>query len=176
MKLNGFVFILYLWSYGICFSSQVPEFIQKYCRQLPHLQEYQSRALSNEDKAHIIANYCCLFIPKKPDLCIEGINDLQDKLLELIDQEQKISLVLLGFPFKSTNHEKKCLSAHVDLGEYLSLVTLNAMVHNIKSIYPQVQCTIISDGLSYHIEGYDPSYDEIFAYHKTMEKLMSCFS
>src|SRR5204863_6047568 len=172
MKLSGFVFIVCLYIYVPCFSSELPEFVQKYCNKIPHVRQNEGHVLDDNEKACIIAKYFCLFIPQKPDLIVDGVDRLRNKLLQTITQEQNISLILLGFPFKSTNHEKKCLSAHVDLGEYLSLVTLNTMMHNIRSIYPKVQCVLISDGLAYHVEDYDPDYNEILNYHMTMEKLV----
>src|SRR5581483_6976827 len=179
MKSNESVFsfcVIILISCMPCLASQLPKFVQKYHEKLPCLEKYVDSVLSNQEKAQMIAQYCCQFIPSKPNLIVNGVVALENKLFQLMEQEKQISLVLLGFPFKSTNHEKKCLSAHVDLGEYLSLLTLNSMVHNIQHLYPKVQCTIISDGLSYHIEEYDPAYNEILDYHAVMEKLTNCFS
>ncbi len=179
IKVSIYVVCAYLTvmcSASFCMESQLPQCIEKYCNQIPHLQHYEECFLENDQKATILTDYCCLFFPKRSNLSVNGKDELKKKFLQLMSQEKKIELLLLGFPFKSTNHEKKCLSANVDLGEYLSLVTLSTMICNMQRIYPNVHCTIISDGLAYHIDDYDPSYDEILCYHTAMQKLVGCFS
>ncbi|HLJ31619.1 MAG TPA: L-tyrosine/L-tryptophan isonitrile synthase family protein [Candidatus Babeliales bacterium] len=162
-------------SYGLIYSSELPLITEKYRKTIPSLVCNGSAELSAKEKASLITHYLTGFIPHKKSLAIEGTEQLQNKIKDLIDHEKPLSLLLLGFPFKSTNHEKKCLSDDVDMGEYLALTTLNTVVDNIKQIYPHAHCTIISDGLAYHIEEYDPSYQKIVNYHDQMDKLTQLF-
>ncbi len=161
--------------YSLNHASESPLFIKKYKDNLPNLTNREHYSSSTKNQAKMIVDYLCQFIPQKKDSNIEGRDKLTNKLNILMENAQPISLILLGFPFKSTNYEKKCLSERVDMGEYLSLITLDTVVHNIKSIYPKTHCTIISDGLAYHIDDYDASYEDIFHYHEAMSSLIKNF-
>lgn len=55
------------------------------------------------------------------------------------------------------------------------MITLQTMVDNINKVHPNTHCTIISDGLAYHIDGYDPSYENILTYHEEMDHLIQEF-
>ncbi len=161
--------------YNSNYSSELPGFIQKYHSSIPSLEYDSNKSFSPKDQASIIGNYLCKFIPQIKTLSLNGHDKLENKLEYLITNQKQIQLVILGFPFKSTNHEKKCLSSEADLGEYLGLTTLNQLVYNIKLLYPNTHCAIISDGLAYHINNYDPSYEEIHNYHARINDLTTHF-
>src|SRR5436190_6510749 len=174
MKLSGFVFSLCLWVYVPCFSSE-PEFIQKYCQTLPHLQQYKDFVLDSDEKAHIIVEYLCSFFPQKQPLVIEGCEVLTNKIKCLMQEDKPLLITIKGFPFKSTNHEKQCLGSHVDIGEYLALMTLDTIVNNIALLYPKSHCKIFSDGLAFRVNEHDAPDEEILEYHKELNSLVNSF-
>jgi len=162
------IIILLVCTYESSYASELPIFIQKYIQSIPCLEYDKKAIISAKDKACLIQKYLSSFIPFKKNLLLKGKTQLEDKLEYLIAHEKQIALVILGFPFKSTNHEKKCLGPNADLGEYLGLTTLTQLTQNVKSVYPNTHCTIISDGLAYHINDYDPSYEDIHNYHEQL--------
>src|SRR5579863_9948729 len=137
------------------YASEQPHIIQKYIATIPTIND-QLIITSSSEKANLITQYLINFVSSKQSLALQGTEKLTNKITKLIEQKKQLSLLLLGFPFKSTNHQKKCLGDEVDLGEYFALITLHTLVKNIKHLYSQTHCTILSDGLAYHIENYDP--------------------
>lgn len=168
------LFLVFIIIFSQSYGAQTPQFIQKYAKTVPPIEPVLSDDCSIMAKK--ISDYFCTFIPtSKKSVQIKEKEALENKITMIIKEKKALSLLVLGFPFKSTNHEKKCLSAHVDMAEYLSMVTLQTMVNNINSVYPNTHCTIISDGLAYHIDEYDPSYENILAYHDEMNNLLQEF-
>lgn len=160
---------------SVYYATEIPVFIQKYKQNIPSISYNTDKLLTSPEKAHLMVDYLCKFMPDKTSSCLKNTAKLTSKLTDLIDNNKPIVLILLGFPFKSRNHEKKCLSAQVDIGEYLALMTLHCLVQNITLIYPHTHCTIISDGLAYHVDDYDDSYEHIVNYHKQINELMHIF-
>ncbi|MBX9976680.1 MAG: isocyanide synthase family protein, partial [Alphaproteobacteria bacterium] len=156
-------------------NKQTPLWVSHYKESLPKLMCENPSNFSMDQKAAIITQYLCQFVPPKVHLHDEcGQTKLCTKILSLMESGKQFSFALCGFPFKSKNHKEKCLGNHVDVGEYLALMNLQVMMGNIKNFYPKAHCTIFSDGLPYHTE-IDPIYDEIFAYHAQMGKLVTLF-
>ncbi len=61
-----------------------------------------------------------------------------------------LQFLLIGFPSKSTNKEKKVIGDHIDLGEYAALCTLDYICNQIATLYPPgAHITLISDGIPY---------------------------
>jgi pyoverdine/dityrosine biosynthesis protein Dit1 len=178
MKFIGYIVsvgIMVFSSYFSCISSQLPGFLQKYCEKIPHLQQYEGCVLSNEEKAHTIVDYLCLFFQKKQSLVIEGCEVLANRIKCLMQEEKPLLITIKGFPFKSTNHEKQCLSSHADIGDYIALMTLDIIVQNIGLLYPQVHCKIFSDGLAFRVCEHDAPDEEILEYHDELNGLAHTF-
>lgn len=125
-----------------------------------------------------IAKDICGFLLEFNTLKGQEVNG-QQLLIEKINQQIEtlgpIKMLLLGFPFKSTNHDYKCISHHADMAEYLGLITLQYIADQIKTIYePSIQITIISDGLAYHTD-IDESFENILQYHQDLMTLIKEF-
>jgi len=113
---------------------------------------------------------------RAPNCPVENLEGLMGKLRCQYQSDQPMKMLLLGFPFKSTNRDLKCISAEVDLGEYLGLMTLQHLADQIGEIYkPGVHVTIVSDGLGYKT-AIDESDDNIERYHTGITKLLAQFS
>lgn len=103
-----------------------------------------------------------------------------------IESQMPINLCLLGLSFKSGNDEHKVLSSEFDLGDYLSLVTLQHLAEGISHIYkPGALITIINSEpfvdemdakVVEKLEVHMISPDAKQQYGKTLEKLVSNFN
>ncbi|MBX9977856.1 MAG: isocyanide synthase family protein [Alphaproteobacteria bacterium] len=84
--------------------------------------------------------------------------------------------VPLGYPYKSTNTEKKVLSPDVDMGELMGLLTLNHICYEIGKVYaPGANVRIYSDG--YLCKNVLNMSDEtIQNYHSGLNKLAQMFN
>ena len=77
------------------------------------------------------------------DECIEHITNL-------ITGDKPLKLVIVAFPFKSANHERKTLSSLPDMAERKSLEYLQHIMQEIKAVYkPGAQLTIVCDGIPF---------------------------
>ncbi len=92
------------------------------------------------------------------------------KLENIINQGLFIDFLCPAFPFKSGNHDQNTISSNVDMTEYHSLKHLNQMIEAIKTIYPKVHFTIVTDGLLFADLFHIP--DEIvLAYERDLKRL-----
>lgn len=175
MHYKTYLCLVFMLIFAKNYSSEEPSFIRQYKDKIPHITDIASNESSNSSAKKIV-DYLCKFIPfSKKIVLIKEKETLENKIATIIEKKKPLSLLLLGFPFKSTNHEKKCLSVHVDMGEYLSMITLQTIVNNIHSAYSNTRCIVISDGLAYHIDTYDPSYENILQYHDEMNNITKGF-
>lgn len=75
---------------------------------------------------------------------------LQEKITKFLKQKKPLKFLLVGFPFKSANTEKKVLGQIPDMAERRSLEYLNGCIHSLKAIYPYgVELVIFCDGIPF---------------------------
>lgn len=80
----------------------------------------------------------------------EGKKYLINALQNYTDKQQKVALLLPGFPCKSPNCIDKSFSAMPDYGEVLAIQRLDNLCNEINRIYPPgSQLTIVSDGTTF---------------------------
>jgi hypothetical protein len=77
-----------------------------------------------------------------------------DYILGKISADEPIQFVILGFPCKSTNVDKKVLSQRFDMGDYLGLMRLEHIAEQIQE-FVRVPCEV-------HIINKEPYLPEIF--------------
>lgn len=81
---------------------------------------------------------------------ITGLEAFEDKIRTFVAKEQRIEFYLVGFPFKSGNHEKKTLSPLPDMAERSAFIYLNTLIKDVAKIYdPGMRITIICDGATF---------------------------
>ncbi|KAF2803015.1 uncharacterized protein BDZ99DRAFT_400679, partial [Mytilinidion resinicola] len=84
-----------------------------------------------------------------------GSWDAFDKFLPVVakqvERNERVRLLLPGFPFKSPNSKDLVLGTMPDLGEELALAHLNGLCENISTVYGQgAEVQICSDGVVYN--------------------------
>jgi pyoverdine/dityrosine biosynthesis protein Dit1 len=73
------------------------------------------------------------------------------ELAKRFQEKAPLHIVLIGFPPKSTNDQKKVLSKLPDMAERYGLLYLHGLLKKIKQIYPfGTALTIISDGVVFN--------------------------
>lgn len=162
-----FVFLLLLSVFLIGKVNGINRVIEQYKSSLPIISLDKSIL-----REHVIAQFLIQFCPAKNN--ISGYEDLQAKIGSLIAQEKPLLMYLPGFPFKSINRTK-CISALIDVGELLALITLEHIAKQIEQVYSPVQITIVSDGYAYKTP-VDPDDEVIAHYHAQLQGLLTKFS
>ena len=107
---------------------------------------------------------------------VTGQETLATRIVGMMATEQPISMVIPGFPCKSTNKKDKVLGGGVDLGEIVGLITFNHICKEIGTIYePGARVSIIPDGAAYlGVLGIDPK--EYEQYQRGLAHLIgTCF-
>lgn len=96
-------------------------------------------------------------VSQKGSIPFKGFEHIQAKIQAALQQNRLIKLNLVGFPFKSTNTERKVLGSQLDAAERYSLDYLNTMLKEISKIYaPGAVLTVFMDGMVFSdIEGVD---------------------
>lgn len=106
---------------------------------------------------------------------IRGREALTQKITRMMASGDPLHLVLVGYPFKSTNIEKKVISAHVDMGELTGLLTLNHMCQEIEKIYsPGAVLSIYTDGAAY-TKPLDVTHEAFEDYQRELAQLLQHF-
>lgn len=102
------------------------------------------------------------------DTCILD-EDFTQKIQALLCGHKPLHFTLVGFPYKTTNTEKKTLSERLDAAELYSLKYLDQMLSEVAAIYgKQVKLTIFTDGTVFcDIEGYLDQ--KVFEYEKALK-------
>lgn len=102
---------------------------------------------------------------------IQGIAECIRHITHLIHNNQPLKLLLVGFPFKSSNHEKKTLGKLPDMAERKSLEYLQELLNNIKKVYPSgADLTIFCDGTPY-ANFFGISLQDVVAYENALQRL-----
>lgn len=93
---------------------------------------------------------------QKDSITLKGFDGIEVKIQAAVEENKPIELNFVGFPYKSTNTDKKVLAHQLDAAERHSLVYLNDMLADISKIYqPGAILTIFTDGMVFcDIEGF----------------------
>lgn len=106
----------------------------------------------------------------------KGVDGCIGQLVRFVEREQTIPMILIGFPFKSANHEKKTIGALPDMAERKSFEYLQTMLDQIKAVYPPgATITIFCDGIPF-ADFLGISSAEVIAYEEALQKLAVDFS
>ncbi len=80
-----------------------------------------------------------------------GRDMLATQLEPFIANNRTIEFLMLGYPFKSTNHRDKTLSTLPDLAEEVSMKNFERFGQEIQKVYtPGVKVTLLSDGFVFN--------------------------
>jgi L-tyrosine isonitrile synthase len=100
-----------------------------------------------------------------------GVDALVQQIDRFVQEDKPINLLLVGFPFKSQNHEKKTLGDLPDMAERTALEYLQNIVSKIKRIYrPGAHLTIFCDGTPF-AQFFMVPEDTVLAYESTLRTL-----
>jgi len=104
---------------------------------------------------------------------IIGISECIAQIATLIAQKQPINMFVVGFPFKSPNHEKKTIGDLPDMAERKSLEYLQGILEEIKTVYsPGAQLRIFIDGIMFaEFVGLSPQ--TVLAYENALQHLIA---
>jgi pyoverdine/dityrosine biosynthesis protein Dit1 len=101
---------------------------------------------------------------------------LQEKITTFLKQKKPLKFLLVGFPFKSANTEKKVLGQVPDMAERRSLEYLNGCINSLKAIYPYgVELIIFCDGIPF-CEFFGISTETVKLYEQGLQKLVQDLS
>ena len=102
---------------------------------------------------------------------IKGVQECIDHIAYFTNKNQPIRMILVGFPFKSGNQEKKVIGNLPDMAERKSLEYLQKMLNAIKSVYdPGVSLLIFCDGMLF-AEFFGIPINHVLEYEKALKKL-----
>lgn len=80
-----------------------------------------------------------------------GAEAFRSRLEPFVKNGKQIQFLMLGYPFKSTNHYHKTLGTLPDLAEEVSLKQIASFGRAIQSVYgPGAKLTILSDGFMFN--------------------------
>lgn len=84
-----------------------------------------------------------------------------------------INMLLVGFPFKSINQDKKVIGKLPDMAERKSMEYLQAILDEIKTVYaPGCHITIFCDGIEF-AEFFEIPFADVIEYEKALQTLIS---
>lgn len=97
--------------------------------------------------------------------------DVIRKIMYFIEHNLPIDIRMVGFPFKSINHNRKVIAQNADLAERFSLQYLQRMLDKIRAVYPKgATITILCDGIAFG-DVLGVSNDQIHAYEDALQTL-----
>lgn len=100
------------------------------------------------------------------DQCIKNID-------YFVHNQKPIQMLLVGFPFKSSNQEKKVLGHLPDMAERKALEYLQAVLDRIEAVYkPGAQVLIFTDGIPF-AEFFGIPFEDVVAYEKGLKALVA---
>jgi pyoverdine/dityrosine biosynthesis protein Dit1 len=101
-----------------------------------------------------------------------GIEECIKNLAYFTEKDLPIKMLLVGFPFKSSNQEKKVLGYLPDMAERKSLEYLQKILDEIKQVYaPGAKILIFTDGISF-AEFFGIPFDHVIAYEHGLKQLV----
>jgi pyoverdine/dityrosine biosynthesis protein Dit1 len=102
---------------------------------------------------------------------IKGVNKCIQQLSTFVAKQEPVRLLLVGFPFKLPNHEKKTLGDLPDMAERRSLEYLQKALDSIRGVYaPGAHLTIFCDGVAF-AEFFGVSQRNVAAYENALQRL-----
>jgi len=102
---------------------------------------------------------------------ITGTHECVQQIARFVAQEKPINMLVVSFPFKSRNHEKKTVGDLPDMAERKSLEYMQEILEKIKTVYqPGAQLTVFCDGIAF-AQFLDISQPMVLAYEKTLKQL-----
>ena len=117
----------------------------------------------------------CVGLSRPGARFVKGVAEFKKKLKKAVSSGRKLQLFLVGFPFKSRNHQDKVLSGKVDMAEYNTLKFLNEFLVQICKHYKLgAHLTILLDGSAFS-DLFGVSLAEMQHYEKDLKKLAACF-
>ncbi len=97
---------------------------------------------------------------------------LQEKITKFLECKKPLKFLLVGFPFKSANTEKKVLGQMPDMAERRSLEYLYGCIKSLKEVYPYgVELVIFCDGIPF-CEYLGISAEAVKLYEQGLQKLV----
>src|ERR1700733_1414481 len=104
-------------------------------------------------------------------VAVQGVEQCIATIAYFVRNDQPITMLLVGFPFKSSNREKKVLGKLPDMAERKSLEYLQQICNEIKQVYnPGAKILIFCDGIPF-AEFFGISFADVVAYEKTLRLL-----
>jgi len=102
---------------------------------------------------------------------IIGIDQCVQNIQHFVDRNQQISMLLVGFPFKSANQEKKVNGFLPDMAERKSLEYVQHMLDDIKKVYvPGARMLIFCDGILF-AQLFGIPLEHVVAYERALKLL-----
>lgn len=102
---------------------------------------------------------------------IAGTSEFVASIANVVKRKEPVNMIIIGFPFKSPNHDKKTVSSLPDLAERKSLEYLQGILDEIKNVYePGATITIFCDGIPF-ASFFGISFDDVIAYEKALKSL-----
>lgn len=100
-----------------------------------------------------------------------GVEQCLQNISYFVTRNKPITMLLVGFPFKSNNVEEKVISTLPDMAERKSLEYLQEIVNEIKKVYsPGAKIMIFCDGIPF-AEFLGIPFDQVTLYEKTLKQL-----
>jgi pyoverdine/dityrosine biosynthesis protein Dit1 len=102
-------------------------------------------------------------------LALQGVEQCKKNLHYFIVQKKPLALLLVGFPFKSSNQEKKVIGYLPDMAERKGLEYLAQMLREVKNVYgPGATLMIFCDGIPF-AEFFGIAYEHVVAYENALK-------
>jgi pyoverdine/dityrosine biosynthesis protein Dit1 len=103
----------------------------------------------------------------------QGVEACIENIALFVRENKPIHMLLVGFPFKSHNQEKKVIGSKLDLAERKSLEYLQEMLSRIKTIYrPGAKILIFCDGIPF-AEYFGIPQADVVAYEHDLKTITS---
>lgn len=103
----------------------------------------------------------------------QGVDQCIKNIAYFVTNNRPIRMLLVGFPFKSSNHEKKTLGPLPDMAERKSLEYLQEILNEIKKVYsPGTTLLIYCDGIPF-AEFFGIPAKDVIAYEEALQLLIA---
>lgn len=152
-------------------------YVHTYLNSLPKILCHDCESTAEKSKS--IVDFFMELSPKRNNnnhSNVEGKEELELKIQSFLEGDKPLSMVIIGFPSKSTNEEVKVISSHFDMGDFFGLLTCDYICREIEKLHPTgATLTIYSDGLPYNdILGIsEPVFEH---YQNSLKTLMALFT
>ena len=111
-------------------------------------------------------------LSRSSELHSPDYKSLQEKITKFLECKKPLKFLLVGFPFKSANTEKKVLGQVPDMAERRSLEYLYGCIKSLKEAYPYgVELVIFCDGIPF-CEYLGISAETVKLYEQGLQRLV----